>query len=100
MLALHSSSTTLKLVRPSSNNMTASELEQELKALDPGFSIIENPNRPGLSNILFEGRNYDLHVISTHLIPDEIDASYRYEFANGMSARHWSKPEILDQVTN
>ncbi len=78
--------------------MTALELEVELKALDPRFKVIENPNRPGLSNILFEGKNYDLPTLSTHDIKEEIDASYRYEFPNGMSARHHSRPEIMDRV--
>lgn len=80
--------------------MTSKELEQELQVLDPRFSVLENPNRPGLSNILFEGKNYDLHVISTHLIPDAPDASWRYEFPNGMTARHWAKDEIIDQCEN
>jgi hypothetical protein len=78
--------------------MTAVELEVELKAIDPRFKVIENPNRPGLSNILFEGKNYDLPTLSTHDIREEADPSYRYEFPNGMSARHHSRPEILDRV--
>ena len=75
--------------------MTDKEFEVELKKLDKRFSVAENPNRPGLSNIYFEGKNYDLPVISTHNIKDEPDASYRYEFPNGMTVRFWAKSEIL-----
>jgi len=78
--------------------MTAKEFEQELKAIHEGFSVVENPDRPGLSNIFFQGRNYDLPVISTHLIKDEIDLAHRYEFPNGMMARLWSKGEILGRI--
>lgn len=78
--------------------MTAKDLEKELFKLDPAFSVSENPNRPGLSNIFYMGKNYDLPVISTHLIKDDPDPSHRYEFPNGMSARHHSKPEIMDRI--
>lgn len=78
--------------------MTSKDFEQEIQAIDPRFSILENPNRPGLSNIFFGGKNYDLPVISTHNIKDEIDASHRYEFPNGMSARHHSRQEIVDRL--
>ena len=75
--------------------MTSQEFETELKKLDSRFSIIDNPNRPGLSNIFFDNKNYDLPVVSTYDIKDEIDPAYRYEFPNGMRARFWSKPEIM-----
>jgi len=75
--------------------MNATELESELKKLDERFSVLENPNRVGLSNIFFAGINYDLPTISTNLIKDEVDQSYRYQFPNGMFARYWSKPEIV-----
>jgi len=78
--------------------MTSLELEQELKALDPRFSVNENANRPGLSNIFFDGKNYDLPVVSTHNIKDEIDKAYRYEFPNGLTARYWSKPEVMGRI--
>ncbi len=80
--------------------MNSTEFEQELKVLDPRFSVLPNPNRPGLSNIFFDGKNFDLPVISTNEIKDEIDQAYRYEFPNGMKARYWSKPEILARVTD
>jgi hypothetical protein len=75
--------------------MNSKEFEQELKKLDERFSVSENPNRPGLSNIFFIGHNYDLPVISTTLIKDEIDQNYRYQFPNGMMARYWSREEIM-----
>ena len=79
-------------------DMTSTEFEQELKALDRRFSVVDNPNRPGLSNIFFEGKNYDLPAISTFDIRDEVDAAYIYEFPNGLRARFWSKPEIVARV--
>lgn len=77
---------------------TAQQLEKELKALDEGFTVIPNPNRPGLSNIFYQGVNYDLPVVSTLEIKDEIDHGHRYEFPNGHSARHHSKPEIMGRI--
>lgn len=78
--------------------MTSKEFEIELQKLDKGFSVSENHNRPGLSNILFQGKNYDLPVISTQNIREEIDMNYRYEFPNGMSARFWSQPEVIARL--
>jgi len=78
--------------------MTSNEFLKVIQEIDPRFSIVENPRRPGLSNIFFEGVNYDLPVISSSEIRDEIDHSYRYEFPNGMSARFWSKPEIMTRL--
>jgi hypothetical protein len=78
--------------------MTASEFEKELKELDPRFTVVDNPNRPGLSNIFFEGRNYDLPAISSYNIKDEVDHAYRYEFPNGMTARFHTRPEVLTKL--
>lgn len=78
--------------------MTSLEFEQVLQAIDPRFTVVENPNNKGLSNIFFEGKNYDLPVISTNDIRDEVDQSYRYEFANGIRSRFWTKGEILGRV--
>jgi hypothetical protein len=78
--------------------MTASEFEVVLKEIDPRFSVVDNPNRPGLSNVFFLGKNYDLPALSTHDIRSEIDMSYRYEFPNGMLARFWSQGEIIERV--
>ena len=78
--------------------MTSQEFEKVLKQKDERFTVIDNPNRAGLSNIFFEGKNYDLPVIATHEIKDEVDMGYRYEFPNGMMARFWSQGEILARV--
>lgn len=78
--------------------ITAKELEVELKNMDPRFTVQENPNRPGLSNIFFDGKNFDLPVLSTNHIKDEVDRGHRYEFPNGVSARFWSKPEIIGRI--
>ena len=78
--------------------MNASDFEQELQRLDSRFTVVDNPQRPGLSNIFFEGKNYDLPVISTYDIKDEVDPAYLYEFPNGIRSRFWSKPEIVGRV--
>lgn len=75
--------------------MNAKDFEVKLKELDERFSVVDNPNRPGLSNIFFMGKNYDLPVISTNLIKEEVDQGYRYQFPNGMFARYWTQGEIL-----
>ena len=75
-------------------NKTAKEFESEIKKLSPDFQVVDNPNRPGLTNILYQGKNYDLPVISTNCIKTEVDRDYRYEFPNGASARHWTQEEI------
>ncbi len=78
--------------------MNAQEFEIELKKIDPDFSVAENPNRPGLSNIFYKGKNYDLPVISTNLIKDIVDPTHRYQFPNGMYARMWSQGEVTDRL--
>jgi hypothetical protein len=78
--------------------MTSKEFEIEIQKLSPDFSVVENNNRPGLSNILYKSRNYDLPVIPTQNIKDEKDKDYRYEFPNGMSARFWSRPEVVARL--
>lgn len=78
--------------------MTSQELEVELKNLDPRLSVVPNNDRPGLSNIFFEGRNYDLPAISSHDIREEADPSHIYEFPNGHRARLWSRPEIVGRI--
>jgi len=78
--------------------MHSKEFEQVIKNVDPRFSVVPNPARPGLCNIFFDGRNYDLPVISEHLIKEELDHSHRYEFPNGMNIRHHSQKEILARL--
>jgi len=76
--------------------MTTSDFALELKKLDPRLEIVSNPNRPGLSNIKLDGK--DICPVPSDEIKDEPDNSYRYEFPNGMSARHKSRSEALAQV--
>lgn len=78
--------------------MTSQEFEEKIKKMDPRFSVLENPNRPGLSNIFFEGKNYDLPVISTFDIREEVDMQYRYEFPNGLTARFWTQGEVTGRL--
>jgi hypothetical protein len=78
--------------------MNSQQFEQEIKKLDPRFSIVPNPNRPGLSNIFFEGRNYDLPVIPSDDIRQEPDISYRYVFNAGMNARHNSVSDVMPRL--
>ncbi len=78
--------------------MTSQEFEIEIKKIDPRFSVVENQNRPGLANIFFEGKNYDLPVISAFDIREEVDRNYRYEFPNGLTARYWTRGEIVGRL--
>ena len=78
--------------------MTSNEFLKVIQEIDPRFSIVENPRRPGLSNIFFEGVNYDLPAISSTNIKEEIDHSHRYEFPNGMSSRLWSQGEVTQRL--
>ena len=77
---------------------TRPEFEKHIQEIDPGFTIVDNPNRPGLANIYYNGNNYDLPVISSVDIPDEIDQNKRYEFPNGFQARLWSVGEVTDRL--
>jgi hypothetical protein len=78
--------------------MNSKDFEVKIKEIDDRFSVVENPNRPGLSNIFFIGKNYDLPVISSIDIREEVDQSYRYEFPNGMRSRYWTQGEVLGRL--
>lgn len=78
--------------------MNSLELEVKLQTLDPRLTVVPNPDRVGLSNIFFEGKNYDLPVISTNDIREEPDASHTYQFPNGTRARFWSRGEIVGRI--
>ena len=76
------------------------QFEQEIKKIDPGFSITPNINRRatdgntiGLCNIFYNGKNYDLPVVADE-IKEEPDPGYRYTFPNGYAARIWSTEEV------
>jgi len=76
--------------------MKTSEFALELKSLDERLEVVPNENRIGLSNIKLDGR--DICPIPSQEIKDEPDNNYRYEFPNGMSARHNSRQEALDKT--
>jgi hypothetical protein len=76
--------------------MTNPDFLKELKAIDPRLDIVPNPNRAGLSNIKLDGK--DVCPIPSGDIKEEPDNNYRYEFPNGLSARHKSRSEALAHV--
>lgn len=47
--------------------------------------IVENPNRPGLSNVMLNGNDICIGLPSFEL-QDEHTPDYTYRFPNGMSA--------------
>lgn len=84
--------------------MNYKEFEKELQQIDSGFSIKENPsrratdgNKVGICNIFYNGKSYDLPPIPEE-IKDDIDVNYYYTFPAGMSARFWSKSEVLSRL--
>ena len=80
--------------------MNSTEFEKVIKEIDDRFTVIPSTNRPGLANIFFEGRNYDLPVISSNNIKPEVDMGYRYDFPNGMSSRFWSQGEVITRLND
>ncbi len=77
--------------------MITKDFEQVIQKISPRFTIVPNPNRAGLNNIFFDGRNYDLPVVAND-VREEIDNAYRYEFPNGYSSRMWSQGEITARL--
>jgi len=69
---------------------------EEVSKIDPRLTIKENPNRPGLANILLDGK--DVCPVPQYEIFDEIDLGYKITFPNGWSAVHKSRKEALDQI--
>lgn len=78
------------------NQQPTSEFAEELKKLDAGLEIVPNKNNPGLSNIMYQGK--DVCPAPSNYIKDEPDPFYNYTFSNGMVARHKSKTEAMAQV--
>jgi len=76
--------------------MRTSDFAIELKQIDERLEIVPNKNRIGLSNIKLAGE--DICPVPSDEIKEEPDNNYRYEFPNGMSARHNSRIEALDRV--
>lgn len=77
--------------------MIYTDFEKEIQKIDPRFTVLENPNRPGLNNIYFEGKNYDLPTIADE-IKEEIDPAYRYVFPHGATIRNWSQGEVIGRL--
>jgi hypothetical protein len=75
---------------------TLSELEAELKAIDPRLEVRVNANRPGLANVMLDGK--DVIPCPAEEIREDVDPTYYYVFPNGMQGRHKSRQEILDRV--
>ncbi len=75
---------------------TIPDFENELKAISPRLSIIQNPNRPGLANIKLDG--VDVCPVPGEEIFDEPNPGYKYTFPNGFQSQHKSKGEALDMV--
>jgi hypothetical protein len=72
------------------------DFAEELTKLDSRITVKENPNRPGLANILLDG--VDICPIPQYEIFDEIDPGYKITFHNGWTAIHKSRKEALSQV--
>jgi hypothetical protein len=76
--------------------MKTSDFEKEIQKIDPRLTIVPNPNRPGLSNILLDGR--DVCPVPAEEIKDEPDTSYTYMFPNGMMGRHNSRADAINKI--
>lgn len=68
----------------------------ELLAIDPRVTVINNPNFPELKNVKFLGQ--DVLPIPANEITEEPDESYRLLYPNGMSKRYASRSELLGEV--
>jgi len=75
---------------------TIPDFENELKAIDPGLSIVPNPNRPGLANIKLKGR--DICPVPSEEILDKPDSGYKITLPNGWEAQHQSREGALARV--
>lgn len=76
--------------------MKTSDFALKIKEIDPDLTIVPNPNREGLSNILYKGR--DVCPVPSDEIKEEDDPSYYYTFPNGFSAPHNSVQSAMDKI--
>ena len=74
------------------------DFENEVKAIDPDLEVIPNKNRPGLANIMYQGK--DVCPIPQYDIYDEVRRSYTYEFPNGFVVRHKTRLEALAHISH
>ncbi len=72
-----------------------SQLVKELKEINPSLNLVENPNRPGLSNIMMNG--VDIVIgIPNDFLQESHSPSYCYTFPNGMSAPFKTYTEAIE----
>lgn len=76
--------------------MKTLDFEKEIQKIDPRLTILPNQNRPGLANVLLDGR--DVCPVPADEIKDESDPNYTYTFPNGMIARHNSRADALSKI--
>lgn len=76
--------------------MKITDFEKELQQIDSRLSIISNPNRPGLSNIMLSGK--DVCPIPSDDIAETPEESRSYALPDGRIIKHRSRREALDFV--
>jgi hypothetical protein len=76
--------------------MKTTDFAEQIKKIDPRLTIIPNENRPGLSNIMFDGR--DVCPVPSDEIKEDDDPRYYYVFPNGYSAAHNSVKSALAKI--
>lgn len=76
--------------------MKTADFEKELQAKYQGIAIVQNPNRPGLSNVKYHGE--DVCPVPSDEIKEEPDPNYTYRFPNGMSPRHNSIADVYAKL--
>lgn len=75
---------------------TFPDFAEEIGKIDPRLTIQVNPNRPGLANIMLDGK--DICPVPQFEIMDEPDPGYKFSFPNGWTGQHKSKREALAQI--
>jgi hypothetical protein len=75
--------------------MNHSDFDKEIKAIDPGFSIINNPNHAGLYNIMYHGKNYDLPPIGEE-VKEELST---FAFSNDYVGKLQPREAVLARLT-
>lgn len=72
-----------------------SQLEKELQEINPSVVIRENPNRPGLSNVMLNG--VDICVgLPSNVLQEEHTPDYVYRFPNDIVAPMKTYPEAKE----
>lgn len=77
--------------------MTSKQLETKLREeIHDDIRIIEHPKLAGLSNVFW--RAIEVCPCPTFDVREKYDASYRFEFPNGVSAEHNSEEMVRAKV--